>query len=270
MSLATDTNSHAARSAPPRPDATGLILAVVDDPRAGVAELAEAVGTDPLLTARVMTLANSAYYGLSGRVGRLSLAVSVLGFNTVRAVTLVHAADLGAGVPDGFWDQCAFAATAANLLAPVFGAEAPDAFVVGLLHTFGAAMLHQTSPLPALCLPQPDDADELLRVERALYGTDHADVAASLARQWRFPAHLCELIAEHHLEPLPDADPLTHTLHAARVCTHILLTGQTPPVRLLNAIERSSAGRIRGGDLQDWTARVAVRAQSLGAGLSGA
>ena len=264
------TATRLAREAiPNRSESATLVVSVADDPRSSAADLAGAVGTDAALASRVLALANSAYYGLSGRIGRLDLAMSILGFNTVRALALTAAVglDRAESVPSGFWDQAATAATAANALAPVFNANGQDAFCLGLLHTMGSALLHQVAPLPALCLAQLDDSGALLRTEFELYETDHAEAGAEVLRVWHFPEPLCTLIANHHAEPLPDSDPLVRVLHTARTFTYLVLSGAAvEPFR--DGIARVSEGRITGDSLERWMEQIAKRAVALREGLA--
>ena len=107
-----------------------------------------------------MRLANSAYYGLSGRVRTVTFAVTVLGFTTVRSLALTAAAGVGGGdpVPPGFWRRSACTAVAAGELARPLGLHAPDAFCLGLLSGIGQALLHHADPAgyAALAEAAPD------------------------------------------------------------------------------------------------------------------
>ena len=256
-------------SVPTRPDAAGLVLAVADDPRSGAQDLARAISCDPALTSRTLALANSAYYGLSGRVGTTTFAVSVVGFDTVRALALTLAAGLDRpdAVPAGFWQQAATAAAAASVCAPMFAASAPDAFVAGLLHTIGAALLHQRRPLPALCLPFAADGAALVRRERELYGTTHAELADRTLREWHFPDPLCELIAGHHDESLPNSPPLTRVLHTARLITDRLLVDGPVSPAFEATLLRVSEGRFAPEQVDAVLAGTRARAAALHQGL---
>jgi HD-like signal output (HDOD) protein len=218
---------------PSQADVATRVLSIVDDPNSDVADLARAVGTDPALASRTLALANSAYYGLSGRVSTMEFAVSVIGFNTVRALALALATGLDrpGAVPDRFWEQAATCAAAATVLAPHFGAPAPEAFCLGLLHTIGSALLHQVSPVPALCLPLPSPPGQLAQQELDLYGFGHAEVGAAVLARWNFPAAMCDVIAHHHDDLAPDASPLARVLFATRTSADILLRehGVSPP-----------------------------------------
>ncbi len=94
---------------PARAGAAARVLAITDDPEASIGDLVNAVGADPALAAKILTLANSAYYGLSRRVGTLQYAISVIGFQTVRALAVPVCAGLDGpnAVPAGFWEGAA-------------------------------------------------------------------------------------------------------------------------------------------------------------------
>ena len=215
---------------PPSAAAAAKVLRLVDDPDASAQDVARAMGTDPVFAARMLRVANSTYYGLSGRVSTLPFAVSVVGFQTVRSLAVVAAAGLDnpAGAPEGFWRVAALSATAAELVAPVVGADPGDAFAVGLLHIIGAALLHQHQALPALCLPEADGGEELLRAERERYGVTHDQLGAQVLSAWHVPERICSLIARHHEQLLPQAPPLARALHAARLMADHHLRSHLP------------------------------------------
>ena len=214
-------------------------------------------------------MANSTYYGLSGRVSTLPFAVSVVGFQTVRSLAVVAAAGLDdpAGAPEGFWRVAALCASAAELVAPLVSADPGDSFAVGLLHTIGAALLHQHQALPAMCLPEGDQIEELLRHERERYGVSHDQLGGQVLSAWHFPEHICSLIARHHEQVLPDASPLTRALHAARLMADHHLSGQE--LSLLHASQLSwlSEGRLGEAELPAMLERMTERSAALLEGL---
>lgn len=251
-----------------RAAAAARVLQVVDDPDAGAPEVAKALGQDAVLAARVLRLGNSPYYGLGGRVSTLPFAVSLIGFQAVRTLTVIAAAGLDKpdGSPPGFWRAAAICATAAEQVAPVLDADPGDAFSLGLLHTFGSALLHQHAPLERLCLPQPEDPDELTRAEQAGYGMSHDELGARMLAKWHFPERISTLIARHHQPLVVDASPLERGLHAARLLTHQLLVGSTSPADE-EAVIRVSEARITSSDLPLLLERIEERSAALLDGL---
>jgi HD-like signal output (HDOD) protein len=250
---------------PSQAGAATTVLRLVEDPNAGVADLTAVIGTDPALAARIMRVANSSYYGLSGRVATLTFAVSVIGFQAIRGLAVTAAASLDGtdATPSGFWQTAATTAAAGDLLAPMLGAHPGDAFSLGLLHTLGAALLHQHHPLPALCLPGTVDETELAEQEVSLYGIGHAEAAARVLTAWRFPGHLCELIASHHEPVLPDATPLQRLLPTARALTHLTLADHPDHSGAEKTIARLTHGKIAPDQLPPLIARLDDRAHCL-------
>jgi len=183
------------------------VLYVADDPTSSASDLAAAVRVDPVLTAQVMRLANSAFYGLSGRVRSSDFAVTVLGFATVRSLAAAHAAGAigeDAVIPVDFWAHAAASAAGAAQVCARLGVARPEAFSLGLLHDLGAAVLCRLDPAGFREIEQrasaPDSRQAALFEKRA-FGMDHAAVGGTALAAWRFPAELVEAIATHH-EPL--------------------------------------------------------------------
>ena len=265
---APTVTSH--RRLPARASIAIRILEVIDDPDTGSTELARALAADPALAARVLALANSAYYGLSGRVATLSYAIAVVGFQTIRAIAAAIAGGLDRpdAVPEGFWIQAATIATAAGLLAPVVGARPGDAFCVGLLSGIGSALLHQVSPIRSLCLPINAYSSEVAAAELQHYGESHSDAAARALRVWRFPAQMCELIAGHHDAPLPDAAPIERCLHLARIVADGCLPGGGDPAESLHRLRWLSEGRVTEAVLWPLMEKVRERSETLLVGLA--
>ncbi len=217
----------------PRAGVAMRVLSLVDDPEAGAADLAAAIAADPALAGHVMRVANSSYYGLSGRVGNLQFAVSAIGFRAVRGVAAAAAVGLEdpGAIPEGFWEAAATVAVLCESVAGRLGADPGDAFSIGLLHLVGSAALHRMGPPVPLCMPCEDDGVGLLAAETERFGDDHAAVGGALLARWKLPERLWSIIARHHEQPLPDAPPLERTLRVARLLANRCLTtsGSGPP-----------------------------------------
>ncbi len=201
-----------------RPGAATRVLALCDDPRSSSEDLATAIAMDPIFAAKVLRIANSAYYGLSGRVSTLGFAVSVLGFQGVRSLAVLGAAglDRADGAPPGFWEAAALCATGAEMVAPLVDAEPGDAFIVGLLHMIGTVLMHQSGEPVSVCVPEDIPPEQRLGEERDRFAITHDELGALALTQWHFPSRIHEVIGRHHLPMTPDAQPLEHALHIAR------------------------------------------------------
>lgn len=255
---------------PARAAAAARVLQLADDPDTSAQDLARAIGTDPVFAARVLRVANSTYYGLSGRVSTLPFAVSVIGFQVVRSLAVVAATGLDSpdGAPQGFWTAAAHAATGSELMASLLGADPGNAFCLGLLHTIGAVLLHQHQPLAQLCLPEPADTVRMLTQEQERYGISHDQLGARVLAAWHFPQHVCTLIDRHHEVVLPDATPLERSLHSARILTDLLLTEEPPTPSQQGELAWLTEGRLREPDLPAVLERMADRSAALLDGLA--
>ena len=190
---------------PAQPISAMRVLKMVDDPNASTADLARVVETDPALSAQVLKLANSPYYGLSHHVSSAGRAVLLLGFTTVRAVAVSGACSLLASrreelYPAGFWPHAVTTAVATSTLARRMGLAANEAFTVGLLHDIGAALLYRRDPLAYQRVLDAADfnPEAVMAIERRELGTTHSEVGAEALAAWRFPPAFVRAVEQHH------------------------------------------------------------------------
>jgi putative nucleotidyltransferase with HDIG domain len=205
---------------PAQPSVAVRTVWVADQPNSSAKDLAAALTADPSLTARVLRLANSAYYGLSRRVAEVSFAVTVVGFPTVRAMAAVHASGLfdpgEHTVPDGYWEHSVATATLCSVLAPRAGVRPNQAFPLGLLHDLGSALLYRADPERfELVQAEARNGRPLRSAEKAAYGMAHDEAAARVFSAWRFPETFIEAVADHHAHPATLSEPHTLLLVAA-------------------------------------------------------
>ncbi len=196
------------------------VLSVIDDPNADAPRVAAAVEKDPAFAAQVMRLANSAFYGMSGRVSSTGFAVTVIGFSATRSLAAVTATGLANGdrpKPPGFWFHAAAAAAACSIVAPRHGLPKGDAFAAGLLHDLGLALLHgfDTTTHQHLLDTYGVDGSALSHAEQETFGMGHDAAAARVLAAWRFPEPLREAIADHHSYTASEAiGPFAKTIRA--------------------------------------------------------
>lgn len=207
---------------PAQPSIAMRVVWIADDPSSSADDLARAIAADPSLTARMLKLANSTYYGLSGRVADVGLAVTVIGFPTVRAMAAATASGLFDGgtspaAPPGFWEHAVSVATACSTLAERLDLRAADAFSLGLLHDLGSVLLFRSDPVRFLEVVAQARCQRrsLADLERQAFGIAHDEAAARLFTAWRFPADLVEAVAAHHRPVDPAAAPFARLLVAA-------------------------------------------------------
>ncbi|HYH52114.1 MAG TPA: HDOD domain-containing protein [Acidimicrobiia bacterium] len=232
---------------PAQPSVAVRTVWVADQPNSSSKDLAAALTADPSLTARVLRLANSAYYGLSRRVADVAFAVTVVGFPTVRAMAAVHASGLFEPgehtVPDGYWEHSVATATLCSALASRAGVRANQAFPLGLLHDLGSALLFRADPGRYEAVQaEARDGRSLRAAEKASYGMAHDEAAARVFAAWRFPETFIDAVADHHAHPATLTEPHALLLVAAesvasrlsRTAPYELEHGQNAGLRALN------------------------------------
>jgi putative nucleotidyltransferase with HDIG domain len=207
---------------PVQPGAAMRLLWMLEDPRTSAADLGRLIESDPSLSTQVIRLANTAFYGLSGKVSSAWRAVTVLGLATVRAIATTAAFDLfsekGRSVPDDFWSHSVTTAAAAAALARRVGIQPSDAFSAGLLHDIGAALVFRRAPRRYDAVLSRLAADpDLTRcdAEHLEFGVTHAEVGSAALSVMRFPAEMVEAIGQHHTEPALVTSRLGRVLVAA-------------------------------------------------------
>lgn len=186
-------------------------------------DIARTLSLDPVLAAKLLRLANSAYYHVSRRIGNVEDAVRMLGFVTVR--TLVISSGLVGGfksVPGldlkRFWRYSLHTAVAAKWIAKKIGVNTDLAFTIGMMHAIGQLVMHAGLGEQAQELDQRVSAYDPARpvAEKAAFGYDFSQVGAELAVRWKFPDIFPETIRDfpHPLSGSP-VSRMTAVIHLA-------------------------------------------------------
>ncbi len=184
-------NQH---SLPSAPKVVEDLIGSFEDPNVSVDDVAKKLANDPVLSAKLLRLANSAYYHVSRSIGTVDDAVKMLGFVTVR--TLVISAGLVSGfktVPGMdlrvFWRYNLHTAVGAKWLAKQAKENMDIAFTIGMMHSIGQLVLHAAMPEQAQEIDKecPALGHGRMAAEKAVLGYDFGDVGAELASRWKFP-----------------------------------------------------------------------------------
>lgn len=232
---------------PARPVAALQVLAMTGDPDVGVADIAPQVARDAGLSARVLRAANSGHYGLPGRAATVHVAVSVIGFQTLRAMAAGIAAGIAhtTALPDGYVQRYANAAASAQLLARAAGANPAECYGIGLLHNLGDWLLHLYDPSGERCLrtERGSDPELLADAQRERYGCTSGQLASMLLTEWGLPCRFVDPIGHQHDLALATEDTSTIVLQAALAVAalaeddaHILTEQQQGRIRSCGAL----------------------------------
>lgn len=219
------------QSLPPLPQAVLELEAALRCDTAQTSRIVSAVACDQALSLTALRLANSSFYGVSGRVVSLRGAVQVLGLQTLSAVLTTAAILRSFSRPwcpgydfDAGWRHALCTALCARLLAEATGQDAEAAYTAGLLHDVGRLVLaiHQPQALGEAIAQAAAHDDHAGAHEQALLGVDHATVGAMVAEHWRLSPAVVQAVRHHHDLPAQGSHPLCELLHVADNIAHAL------------------------------------------------
>lgn len=207
---------------PTLPSVLGKILATAADPDASALDLGKLIASDQSLSATLLKLVNSAYYGFPRRIASVSQAIVMLGFLEVRNLTLTATAfrSLAKSSSDydrvQLWRHSIATATAAERCAKKLNIECEGCFESGLLHDIGKVALDLLFPekFREAAHRAHQDNRRMAELEREVLGADHAEVGGILGEHWNLPPGVVEAIRYHHEPGLAKAEPALACLTA--------------------------------------------------------
>lgn len=224
---------------PATPTIIASLMNLTSDINSDIEKIIKNLMSDQSLTARVLKLANSSFYGRAKAVATLHEAIVLLGFNTLRSLVLAtstHSLFQDGNqndVQDKLWEHSLATAIASRMLAEKSGLpHVEEAFIAGLLHDIGKLVLTQKVADDYKEVISKVEADHLsfIDVEDERFGFNHADVALLLLDKWSFPPEIVNSVYEHHM-PRKDADDgavsLSHYLNLGSMMAKKLGVGFT-------------------------------------------
>jgi HD-like signal output (HDOD) protein len=166
-----------------------------------VTEIASQLAADPAMSAKLLRLANSAYFHVSRSIGTVDAALQMLGFVMVRNLVLGNSVAgafkhvKGIDLPQ-FWRYNLYTACSARWLAHRGDFNSDLVFTLGLMHGIGQLQMHAVMPQEVAPLDKQMNVLDAGRaqLELATFGFHHAQVSAELARIWNFPQPLIDAL----------------------------------------------------------------------------
>lgn len=196
---------------PTLPSVITQIIKMVEDPDTSAADMNSVISQDPSLTAKVLKLVNSAFYGFSRQISTVREAVVILGFNRVKSLALsasVFEAFQGPGTEEfdrvGLWEHSIATGIGAEIIGKRMEYPNPEEILVGgILHNIGKIVidLYFHDQLREIFTYVRDRDCLMLEAERSILGVAHPEIGAWLAQQWNLPEKIVTTIRYYH-EPL--------------------------------------------------------------------
>lgn len=197
---------------------------VLDNPDHSRKDVANVMRFDPALTARLLRIVNSPYFGLPYRVSSISQALGILGEQELQNLVLVTSLmSLSKSIDTRmditrFWRGSVYTAVLArNLGPPELPGTREELFVTGLLLNVGKLPLYCKEPSLVTAVEHEMNSRGCTEIaaERLLTGTDHCSIGAVLAESWNFPVPMQEHIGAHHDATATTSGTALHVLRLA-------------------------------------------------------
>lgn len=214
----------------PVPSVAMEVIKLLDMPDTSVKDVADILSQDQGLTANVLKLANSAYYGVPRRVTLPVEAVALLGFKTVRSIVwssvmevLYNKPLVGYKLESGMlWEHSLATAVIGKYLAKTFKLRDPESFYVsGLLHDVGKLVLNIYLPVEfSKVIALVEQGKTFAEAESEILGYDHAEVGGIICDKWQLPVVIVEGVKYHHVPRLGSQS--SHVTHLANAMALIL------------------------------------------------
>jgi diguanylate cyclase (GGDEF)-like protein len=216
------------RTLPSVPAVALEVLDLCQDDEVSIGQVAKVLIRDPALSAKVLKVANSPWYGVRAQVTTLDRAVTILGINATLSLALSFSLVRGLQKTKAsgfdhqtYWKRCVIVAAASRVIGEWANAASHDElFLGGLLQDIGILVLNEAIPesYGPLIASAKGDHTLLVTLERQVFGSDHAEVGAWLLERWSLPANLRLAVASSHNEQCDKAELLSF-------CKSITLAG---------------------------------------------
>ena len=201
---------HGIQNLPTLPLVAQRLRDVMEDPLSSAEDAARVIEGDQSLAAKVLSLVNSAYYGLPREITRIGQAVPLLGFRAtsqialgISVINMFNEKESGKLDREGLWRHSIACAICAQMIAKRCGyRRSEDCFSGGLLHDIGKLVMDQFLHEELVAILNETEKGEIsfLDAERRHLGLDHAVIGEWLARKWKLPLPVVVSIRHHHEE----------------------------------------------------------------------
>ncbi|MDX1952821.1 MAG: response regulator [Verrucomicrobiota bacterium] len=210
------------------------LMDIFNKPNFDLSEVSDVISRDPSMTAQILKLANSAYFGLRGKISNVQDALSFIGFDTIRYLVLsvgvfsqFDEKRFDSRFLESVWAHSLTTAAAAKSIAEHEGFNhgfSNDCFVAGLLHDLGKIILadNRSESYRTVLATAQSERIPTWKAEHAFYKAHHGEIAGYLLQLWELPQQICSAIINHHSpDKFSGPEPsITTILHVADALAH--------------------------------------------------
>lgn len=206
------------------------------DPKKTFQDMGEIISCDAALSARLLKIVNSPFYGFPSEIDTISHALSIIGMDQLNDLTLsIMVVYQFRGIPntlfnmEKFWRHSMACGVAARAMAEFKGEENVERYyLAGILHDIGRLILLKKEPALARDALYQSKAkgENIFQSEQELMGFTHAEVGGELLKLWKLPPRLVEAVACHHQPQKAKEFPVEAAIiHTADYIVHVLHVG---------------------------------------------
>jgi putative nucleotidyltransferase with HDIG domain len=220
---------------PTPPIVFSQICNLINDPEASAYDVAGLISEDPALTAKILKLTNSSFYGIPRTITNVKQATVILGLEVVRSLVISASVfdmfsrkyKFDVAYLDNFWRHSLMVAFMARIISRMerFSAflEAELSFAGGLLHDIGKLILisHMPDEHAAIkTLTTQNSGLPEYDAEMQVLEFSHTDIGAFLCAKWNLPETLCQAIRDHHDKGSVSTNAQSGLIHLADYLAH--------------------------------------------------
>lgn len=221
-------------SFPTLPTVAIQVVQTTSNPKSSAKDLMDIINPDISLTAKILKIANSPFYGLSREIDSLQHAVTILGFKEIRNLVLSTVVfDSFKNIDENakfdikkFWKHSFVCGLAANILAADMKKASNEFFVAGLIHDIGKLVIYIALPNEFFKLVDITGPMKFkfmtFQAEKDVLGITHDEVGMGLLKRWNFPENLRTAVGfHHHPQETEEKSLLTFVVHTADILAHV-------------------------------------------------
>ncbi len=204
------------------------IIQYINDPKTTTKNLKEIIEVDPPLAARVLRLANSAYYSSRNKVSEIMQAIIWVGFEAIKELALNQKVSeifnknesIEGYSRNSLWKHCLAVALLGKMIyRREFGERGENIYAAGLMHDIGIIVEDQfyQEKFTLVMKKSKNEKKNVAKAEYGVFGFDHTDVGGAIIDSWKIPQELCVAIGNHHNPDRVDQEfsRITSTLYIA-------------------------------------------------------